>query len=236
MARLNHVKSFRGTTKTESGNLTCGRCHTAIEPGMPYQWWANRAPGQRGSFRNIRCMNCTPTVAERTPGRRGQWLQMEQDFEQRICDISAFEDLENVAGEIAGEIRDFANEFIESADNMESGFGHETSTSAELRERGEEIESAADGLEQLSFDEPEEAEEFDEDAVGEELAQAMFACSVEDLDDEDRDADDKIDWQAKLQERRDEHDDIAEANNEALENALEAGRDEIRDALGEVCV
>jgi hypothetical protein len=71
MARLNTVKSFRGTTKTPTGNLVCGKCRDEITPGDSYRWWANRLPGQRGSFRNVRCAKdeCMPTLAERTPGR-----------------------------------------------------------------------------------------------------------------------------------------------------------------------
>lgn len=162
MARLNYVKSFRGTTKTSDGMLTCSRCNKKIEVGMPYQWWANRSPGSRGSFRRIRCMDCTPTLAERTPGRRGQWMMMEAEMEKTIATIESHDDLESVATEIAEQIREFAQEFIEGADNMESGFGHETSTSMELRERGENIEAVADEIEQLDFQEFEEvADVFD---------------------------------------------------------------------------
>lgn len=163
MARLNHVKSFRGTTKTQSGNLTCGKCRTAITPGMPYQWWANRSPGSRGGFRNIRCMDCTPTMAERTPGRRGQWMMMEAELEKEIDACATFDDLEATAESVAQQIRDFAQEFIDGADNMESGFGHETSTSMELRERGENIEAVADEIEQLEYDEYEVDEDLNED-------------------------------------------------------------------------
>ncbi len=170
MARLNYVKAFRGTTKTEDGNITCDRCSTKIKPGDPYQWWANRSPGARSGFRRIRCMDCTPSIAERTPGRRGQWMMMEIDLEKEIDAIESFDDLESGAESVASQIRDFAQEFIEGADNMESGFGHETSTSAELRERGENIEGVADEIEQLSFDEHEVDEDLDEDEQADAIA------------------------------------------------------------------
>jgi hypothetical protein len=74
MARLNTVKSFRGTSKTEDGNLTCEKCRDKITPGDGYRWWANKMRHMRGSVRRIRCMKneCTPSTADMTPGRRGQ--------------------------------------------------------------------------------------------------------------------------------------------------------------------
>lgn len=229
MARLNYVKSFRGTTKTESGNLTCGKCRKAIEPGMPYQWWANRSPGMRGGSRRVRCMDCTPTLAERTPGRRGQWMMMEAALEEEIAVCATFEDLEATAQSVADQIREFAQEFIDGADNMESGFGHETSTSAELRERGENIEAVADEIEQLSFDIPEE-EDFDEDQVGIDLAQELFGIDDPDELDEDQ----RIAWTQELQNKRDEFD-HQEITSED-EDLLEAEREKIREQLCEVDV
>lgn len=166
MAKLNTVKSFRGTSKTESGNLTCGKCRKEIVPGMSYQWWANRSPGMRGGHKKIRCMDCPPSLADRTPGRAGEWMRMEEEIEQTISNIGTHDDLESTAAEIADRIRDFGQGFVDGADNMEEGFGHETSTSSELRERGEEIQGVADSLEYLSFEEF-DPDDMDEDDIAE---------------------------------------------------------------------
>jgi hypothetical protein len=183
MARLNTVKSFRGTSKTEDGNLTCQSCREKIKPGDGYRWWANRLPGQRGSFRNIRCMKseCTPSQADMTPGRAGQLMRIQEDGGSQIWDAS-HEDLQGIAEQLAEQVRELASELEESADNIESGFGHETQQSEELRERAEAIEGYADELEQVDIDEwsdddwkednPLEDYEGDEDSQIEDLTQA----------------------------------------------------------------
>lgn len=87
MARLNRVGSFRGTSKTPDGNLTCGKCRATIKKGDSYRWWANRLPGQRGqSVRNIRCAQaaCTPKPSEMTPGRAGELMAIQEDAGDRL--------------------------------------------------------------------------------------------------------------------------------------------------------
>lgn len=173
MARLNYVKSFRGTTKTESGNLRCGRCGDSITKGDGYRWWANRAPGQRGSFRNIRCMKseCTPTTAERTPGRMGEFLYAQENAQGELAawrSESPTDAPEDVLTNFADALREIANEMQEGADNIESGFGHATSQSEELADRAQQLESTADDAESVSFENAPERDEFDEGDDGDE--------------------------------------------------------------------
>lgn len=177
MARLNHVKSFRGTSKTQDGNLCCSKCGATITKGDSYRWWANRAPGMRGGIKRIRCMKseCTPTIAEMTPGRRGQWYGMQEGFEQELAACATIDDVQATAESIASEVESFGQEFIEGADNMESGFGHETEQSMDLRQKGEDIEQAAAEIRDVDID------DFDEDAVREELT-TDFPEEAEDED------------------------------------------------------
>lgn len=174
MARLNHVASFRGTTKTDDGNLTCGKCRDKIKPGDSYRWWANRAPGQRGSFRNIRCAKseCTPSIADRTPGRRGQLYGIQEAFaKENTNTFTEASDFESLAESYAEEVRSLGEEITEAADNIESGFGHETSQSEELRERGDEVISQAEEIASVDIDEPDYGE-TDEDLTPDEIAEA----------------------------------------------------------------
>lgn len=213
MARLNTVKKFRGTSKTESGNLTCQNCRAEIKKGDSYQWWANRAPGQRSSFRNIRCINCTPTIAERTPGRAGQLMMIQQNAEEQIAALTEFDDtgdLEALASDIACEVREMADELRESADNIESGFGHPTQQSEELAERADNIEGQADEIESCDFEDAPDEEEIEE--------------KVDDILGYDPDVDPDPPTGA----------DIREARTEVLEDWREDQRQRLNDAVSEI--
>ena len=166
MARLNYVKSFRGTTKTEDGCLVCEKCHSKIQPGDSYQWWANRLPGQRSSIRRIRCASCSPRLSERTPGRAGQLLSIQENVADQLGEFGGeADDLEMIVQDAADSIREIAEELRESAQNIEEGFGHPTSTSEELEERAESISGQCDEIEGIYIpDPPEKDEEGDEDA------------------------------------------------------------------------
>lgn len=231
MARLNHVRSFRGTTKTPDGNLTCGKCGDKIKPGDGYRWWANRAPGQRGSVRRIRCMKqgCTPTTAERTPGRRGQLMGIQEDLDKALGSATTIEDLGSVRDDAASQLRDFGQEFADGADNMEAGFGHETYQSAELREKAEAIEAIADEIEGLEAEaSDDDAEEFDEEQVGKALSQELFGIDdPAQLEDAQRE-----EWQTALDEAK--HD--ATTDEDTVEQAMEEFRGQISDKIWEVDV
>ena len=98
--------------------------------------------------------------------------------------------------------RQMAEIRIESADNMEDGFGHETAISGELREQGEQAETVADELEyyEPSYEAPtidtirEDLEGTDqEDGTDEDLAD----CLKDRLDEWANEMKDEIDsiWQ-----------------------------------------
>jgi hypothetical protein len=157
-------------------NRKCGRCGAEIQVGEGYYWWANKLPGSRSGYKQIRCSEHPPTLAERTPGRAGQWMQMEEGFGKQIADTDSYtEDGEfsGLAQDIASEIRSFGEEFTESAENMESGFGHETEQSTELRERGDRIIEAADEIEGMDFDPSPEKGDEDEDETDEQFEERL---------------------------------------------------------------
>lgn len=164
-------------------NRKCGRCSKEIKPGDSYYWWANKLPGAGSGYKQIRCAEHPPTIQERTPGRAGQLMGLQSEWENELSACQSVEDLEAARDSIAGQIRDFGQEYVDSADNMESGFGHETYQSQELREKGEAIDSIADEVEQI------DVEEFDEDEV----------------DVEDYEGEDDPDYEAALEEARSAH-------------------------------
>lgn len=212
-------------------NRKCGRCGKEIEPGMPYLWWANKLPNARSGYKQIRCVDHPPTLAERTPGRAGQLMGMQDEWSKRLADCTTIDDLTSARDDIAGEIRDFAQEFIDSADNMESGFGHETYQSQELREKGEAIEQVADDLEQVKpeFDE-DEAEGFDEDEIRRELAMDLFG--IDDPDEDDAlEPDQLAQLKEAVSEREQEHESEVQ---DATDDAVESFRQEIEDKTNEV--
>lgn len=188
MARLNRVAKFRGTSKTEDGNLTCGRCGDKITPGDAYRWWANKLPGQgRGSARRIRCMKdaCTPTRTEMTPGRRGQLMSIQDEIGKSLESCADFDDIRAAREDAASQIRELGQEFTDGAENMESGFGHETYQSQELREKGEALEAVAEELEYMEPDsEPDPPDEHGNGS--EEYADAIqaFRDQVQEKSDE----------------------------------------------------
>lgn len=154
MARLNTVKSFRGTTKTADGTLRCENCGATISVGDPYRWWANRLPHSFGSSKHVRCFKdtCRPSQADMTPGRAGQLMRLQADGSDEISRAQSVEDLQSIAGSLAEQVRELGEELRESAQNIEDGFGHPTSTSEELEERAENIDGYADELESVDLD------------------------------------------------------------------------------------
>lgn len=237
MARLNVVKSFRGTTKTEDGNLTCERCREKIRKGDGYRWWANRLPGQRSSYRRIRCMNpeCHPTIADLTPGRRGQLMQIQQDADKQIWAWDGeIEDLTGIAESVADEIREMAEELRESAQNIEDGFGHATSTSDELNERGDAMEGYADEIADCDFDDPPEFEDFEDNW------ETCVVCNGEGeiVVDEDEDGNEERETCEECGGSGEVKDDDAnrDAFNEALDDWREDQRQKLSDAVNEADV
>lgn len=159
MARVNFVKSFRGTSKTEDGNRRCGRsgCGTTIAKGDSYYWWANKLPGSRSGHKQFRCINHRPTLAETTPGRRGQLYQLQDDIGTQLEEAQSQDDLQAAASFAADQVREWASEMTESAENIESGFEHPTQQSEALQDKAQELESVADEIESVDIeDEPED--------------------------------------------------------------------------------
>lgn len=148
MPRVNVVaKSMKDQGK-------CGRCSTIITKGMPYKWWKFRYGG-----RHIRCMNCQIRGSELiSSDKLSRLASVSEDasdiIAKSITTPSTIDDfrseaeslIDNLRG-LINTIREVGEEYGESADNIESGFQHETAMSEELREKADNCESWADEIE-----------------------------------------------------------------------------------------
>ena len=59
----------------------------------------------------------------------------QEAWEDAIADVESQEDVEQALSDLGDAIEEVAEEYGESADNIEDGFGHETYVSEDLREK-----------------------------------------------------------------------------------------------------
>lgn len=214
-------------------NRTCGKCHQEIKVGDPYLWWANRSPGMRGGMKRYRCAKpeCYPKPWE-TEGnpKRAALMQAEAEAEQALsAEFSDAADLESIMSDFASTVRDIAQEFIDSADNIESGFGTATYQSDELRERGENLESAADELESVDFEDPPERDDF----TGEMVCPECGGSGVDD-ESEAEDPDDRACSKCKGEGEIEDEETAEHEYEEALDQWREEQREKASEAMSEV--
>lgn len=144
-------------------NETCGKCHKEIKVGDPYKWIAPKS-GPYGGRRLVRCESCPSWhVWEYSSSLSARLAQVAYNFETSfdLGTVESAEDVTEALSEVAEAIHEIASEKEESAENIESGFGHETSSSQELREVAESLNSWADEIENIDipdYPEPEEGE------------------------------------------------------------------------------
>lgn len=130
----------------------CEVCLLTIQAGTAYNWIKSRYGPKRS--RHAHCRPFRPSdltsndklselyaIQEAIEDDVGAWGILEQTDLSNL--ISALEDGAEAA-------RGVAEQYRESAENIESGFGHATSQSEELASNGDEVDGWADELEQLS--------------------------------------------------------------------------------------
>lgn len=175
MARTHYVKA----AQKDQGN--CRTCGKAIKAGESYKWAKPRTHRGGVGYKVRWCSDHSPTRAQLTSSPHLAALYDAEDAaNSTISQAGSPEDVQQAVEDFAAAVRDeVAAGYAESADNIESGFGHETSTSAELREKAEGYEGWADELEafdaQAAYDDAMEADDVDS-ASDDELEAAMDAC------------------------------------------------------------
>ena len=141
----------------------CGHCQKNIEPGQSYRYAEPRYGPAK--YRHSTCPAWRQS--ELTSGKTAQLLAIQEAAEDAVSawgreDANELHDALTTAAE---EARSLAEEYRESAENIESGFGHRVEKCDELESRADEIEAWADELESAA----DQLEEFDPEAAAEEL-------------------------------------------------------------------
>jgi len=159
MPRVNTVKKARKSPGD------CPKCSKKIAKGMAYIWWKFRYGGKR-----IRCASCPrPRQSELTNSDK---LSRCYATGEAVGDaIDAFrkdydeESLRSALESAAEELREVAQEYRDSADNVESGMnGNRMPICDELEEKADNLEGKADELDDAAAN----IQEFDEDQAKEE--------------------------------------------------------------------
>lgn len=163
-------------------NHTCDKCGKEIEVGQPYKWVAPKS-GPYGGSKRFRCEAC-PTwhsweLSSSLSARLDQvsWAAWEAFTGNDLGDA---DDITSILTDAAGEIREIAEEKEEGAQNIEDGFGHETSQSEELKDIAQQLNEWADEVE--NYDVPDFPEvEGDEPTEDEQTAIDEWHSEVEDV-------------------------------------------------------
>lgn len=169
MPRVYTKTANKGAKKARN----CTRCHQPIEAGQKFYQWCPRATRSGSGYNRFRHVACgSPRQSELYPFNKLAPLwdaQADADGEITLVSVderdhaSALEAIKATVQTVADAARSVGEEYGESADNIESGFGHETYQSSELREKADALEAWADELEQWepAQDEP-DLSEFDD--------------------------------------------------------------------------
>lgn len=138
--------------------MSCRFCGKSIEYGQPYKWFASKIG--RMSRRSNYHQGCKIPPSHRTTSKMGTIYDAQEEF---VAGDSPDEIRNNVSA-FAEVVREVAEEYRESAQNMEEGFGHSTYQSDELTDRADQLESWADDLDSVDIEDDEPTEDdLDED-------------------------------------------------------------------------
>ena len=143
---------------------TCDHCGKPIKVGTSYKWIQPRS-GPYGGSKRFRHESCRSWyVWEYSSSLSAMIMQAQHEAGLALGSAQDQSDFEQVRDEFAAAIQDLADQKNDSADNIESGFGHETYQSEEIRDTASELEGWVSDIE--SWDVPDEPEpEGDADEV-----------------------------------------------------------------------
>lgn len=168
MARTTYVEKARKAPGS-CMSPTCSHAERTIAVGESYKHFSIRShKGARG-FKKVYHRDCSvPRSHTTTSSQLGTIYDAQDSGEQAIAALEADpenpESLREIASQVAEGIREAGEMYGESSDNIESGFGHSTYVSDELREKADGCENWADEVENLDFEEydPDDFEAFSE--------------------------------------------------------------------------
>ena len=140
MPRVHHVK------KSRKAQGACGKCGDLLPAGSAYRWWKFRYGGKRK-----RCTKpgCAPRGSDLTQSAHLSGMYAAQEEIEDAAGGSQ-DDIAAALNSAAEQAREVSDNYRESAENIESGFGHRTYQCDELEERADEVSAWADELEQAA--------------------------------------------------------------------------------------
>lgn len=136
--------------------LRCDHCGKDIEIGTPYKHMSPKSGpyGGRQLNRHEGCPSWQPW--DYSSSLSARIAQIQHDFSKAMEGAEDPDSVTEALSDAAEQVRDLANEKSEAADSLESGFGHETYQSEEIRQTADDLESWADDIEGAEVPETEE--------------------------------------------------------------------------------
>jgi DNA repair exonuclease SbcCD ATPase subunit len=180
---------------------SCSKCQKAIKTSDSYRWWKPRY-----GRKHVRCVQpaCAPRASDLTSSDKlsrvyGAGESIEDAIEQFRKD-KEIEALKGVLEDAAQELNEVAEEYRESASNIESGFnGNRMPMCDELEEKADNLESKAEEIESAAGD----LEDFDEDGAKEE-AEAEAESELDEFAEGEREEKLEELVEKKVKEKKDE--------------------------------
>jgi hypothetical protein len=208
---------------------------------MPYKWFANRIG--RTSIRKDYCSECRIRESDKTTSPHLATIYAGQENAEdalgAMGDEATLSDIAEAVRGYAEALREAQESYTESADNMESGFGHETYMSAEIREKADAceqcadtVESAADDIE--SMDDPDaDEDEFEGEWDGDTDDMTLGDDYTGARDEDDNPIDAEAYGRFVEEQRRDRRERFEAFVQEKRDERREAAMSAANDALGE---
>jgi hypothetical protein len=161
--RVNHVAKCRKSPGD------CGKCGKTIEVGQPYRWVQAKYSSKRFRCEDSACSFRQSELVSSDKLSRVYGAQEQLEDFVNGWDGSDLQELKDACEECASELKDVAQEYSESADNIRNTIS-ESPTADECEEKSQniegwadEIESAGESLEEFEGEDEDESED-DEDA------------------------------------------------------------------------
>jgi hypothetical protein len=143
-------------------DYTCDYCGKPIEVGTAYKHISPKS-GPYGGSKRTRHEGCPNwQVWEYSSSLSARLAEISYTASLALADVESADDVSAVVEQAKESIMEIAEEKREAAENIESGFQHETEQSQELAELGDSLESWADEGDSLDINDPEGMDEEEE--------------------------------------------------------------------------
>lgn len=165
------VQKLEIVKKSRKDQGKCGKCGTPLPAGSAYQYWY---PGFRSSYKNVRCMGCTPRPSERESSLASTLLAAQEAFHDSVGTLDDVEEIVAAVQEVADAVEEVRAEYESALDSWENG-------NEQLQEKIDHYGEQHSEIDGWSWDDGpidyELCDEHqDEDRVGEEAIQECPLC------------------------------------------------------------